>query len=115
MSRRRRSEAELWDLVNAAVAEMSPRERRLWEAIRIEPEKWNQHPYGDAVEGGGFWAVGLLGRTVVWYNDIEGGFNTSRFKSYGSIDEYWCNQDKLQWTIKGLLKSLDGDLQSTLP
>jgi hypothetical protein len=105
------SEAELWDLMNAGSAAMSSREQRLWEAIRIEPEKWQQHPYGDG--GGGFWAVGVLGRYVIWYNDIEDGFNTSRFKSYGSIDEYWCNQDKLEWTIRGILKSIDGDLSST--
>jgi hypothetical protein len=95
--------------MNDARAAMSVREQRFWEAIRIEPEKWLQ-PYGDG--GSGFWAVGIIGRTVVWYNDIEGGFNTSKFSSFGSIDEYWCNQDELQWTVKGILKWLDGDLKS---
>ena len=78
---------------------------RLWTAIRIEPEKWRQHPYGD--EGGGFWAVGLIGRTVVWYNDNEHGFNRSQFTVYGTIDDYWCNDDELETTVDYLLTTLE--------
>lgn len=77
----------------------------LWNAIRIEPEKWQQHPYGD--EGRGFWAVGLIGRTVLWYNDRENGFNRSQFTVYGTIDDYWCNQDELETTLQYLVTSLE--------
>ena len=45
-------------------ARMTPTQQGLWRAIRIDPEKWQQSPFGDA--GGGFWAVGLLGRSVIW-------------------------------------------------
>ena len=54
---------------------MSQEEMRLWEAIRIQPVKWQQDPYG--IQGGGFWVVGIIGSTVIWYNDIEEGFNRS--------------------------------------
>ena len=30
---------------------MNAPQRRFWEAIRIMPEKWMQHPYGDAGNG----------------------------------------------------------------
>ena len=73
--------------------------RRIWQIIRITLEKW-QHPYGDI--GNGLWAVALLGTTVVWYNDIEDGFNRSRYTRYGSIDDYWCNQSELEWTVQYL-------------
>jgi hypothetical protein len=76
-------------------------QRRLWELVRITPEKWRQEPYGK--EGGGFWAVALLGTNVVWYNDIEDGFNCSRYSSRGTIDEYLCNQDELERAIQALL------------
>ena len=59
-----------------------------------QPKKWQQHPYGD--QGGGFWAVAILGRTVIWYNDIEEGFNVSAYSQYGEIGVYWCNQDSLR-------------------
>jgi hypothetical protein len=86
-------------------ARMTPSQLRLWEAIRIEPEKWQQRPYGDA--GNGFWVVALVGRTVVWYNDIEEGFNRSRYRAYGQIEDYWCNQDELELTIEYLVNALE--------
>ena len=84
-----------------------PREhRRLWDAIRIDPEKWQQHPYGDA--GGGFWTVALIGRTAIWYNDLEDGFNRSVYSTYGVIDDYWCNDDELDVTVEYLANALSG-------
>jgi hypothetical protein len=72
-----------------------------WERIRIEPEKWQCSPWGD--EGGGFWVVALRPDEVVWYNDIEDGFNTSPFTTRGVIAEYRCNQTEF------------GQLLATLP
>jgi len=95
------SEAKLWDKLNAAASRMDAQQERLWEAIRIPPEKWEHDPYGKI--GGGFWAVGLLGKRVLWYNDIEEGFNSSTYSRYGHIDEYWCNQDELEHTVQHLL------------
>jgi len=86
-------------------ARMSPPQRRLWDTIRIEPEKWQQHPYGD--QGAGFWVVALIGRTVIWYNDIEEGFNRSRYTAHGTIDDYWCNQDELELTLQYLMNALE--------
>jgi len=63
------------------------------------------NPYGD--QGAGFWVVALVGRTVIWYNDIEEGFNRSRYSAYGTIDDYWCNQDELELTLRYLLSALE--------
>ena len=83
---------------------MSIAHRRFWDAVCIEPEKWQLHPNGDA--GGGFWVVAIVGRSVIWYNDIEEGFNRSRYATYGRIDDYWCNQDDLDTTISYLMNTL---------
>lgn len=80
---------------------MTVAQRRLWEAIRIQPEKWALHPWGD--ESGGFWVVGLIGNVVVWFNEIEDGFNRSLYRRHGVIDEYFCNQDELEIAIQQLL------------
>jgi hypothetical protein len=85
-------------------AAMTEASRRLWDAVRIEPVKWQQHPYGDA--GGGFWVVGLIGRTAIWFNDIEDGFNRSVYSTHGVIEDYWCNQDELNVTIEWLANAL---------
>ncbi len=64
-----------------------------WNSVRITPVKWEEDEYGQ--EGSGFWAVAIFNSHVIWYNDIEEGFNYSSYTSYGKIDEYKCEQDEL--------------------
>ncbi|HEV2038083.1 MAG TPA: hypothetical protein VGQ96_05690 [Candidatus Eremiobacteraceae bacterium] len=92
--------------ISQGYARMTQAQQRLWDAIRINPEKWQQHSYGDA--GGGFWTVGLIGRTVIWYNDLEDGFNRSVYSTFGVIDDYWCNDDELDVTVQYLANALSG-------
>jgi hypothetical protein len=99
------SEVQLWDQIIQAEGRMTPAQARLWEAIKIDPQKWAQSPYGN--KGGGFWAVALLGQQVVWYNDIEDGFNVSRYENLGNIGEYWCNQDRLEEAVQSLLNLIE--------
>ena len=78
----------------------------MWQAIRVRPAKWQLHPWGD--EGGGFWIVAIFGQFVLWFNDIEWGFNLSSYCAFGKIDEYRCNQDELQhsmYQIQRLMQS----------
>ena len=97
----------LLERVAQGVARMSPAELRLWKAIRIEPVKWRQDPYG--TQGQGFWAVAVIGTSVIWYNDIEDGFNRSRYATCGEITDYWCNEDELDMAIKYLMSAMDHD------
>jgi hypothetical protein len=99
------SQAALRKRIAQGVARMPAPARRLWESIRIEPEKWALPPYGDP--GGGFWVVAIVGRSVVWYNDLEEGFNRSRYSSYGAIDDYWCNQDELEVAVQYLHNAIE--------
>ncbi len=98
------TELDLWDEINASWCRMTPPQRILWERIRIEPVKWSEASYGD--ERGGFWVVGLIGNTVIWYNDIEEGFNRSSYTKHGVIDQYLCNDDELNWVVQWLLYEL---------
>jgi hypothetical protein len=87
------SEAQLRALIAEAEARMTPAQLKLWQAIRIKPAKWAEATYGN--DGNGFWAVALIGGTVVWYNDIEEGFNTSQYSALvglmttGAIKTSW--------------------------
>jgi len=96
------SEAEIWDELNQAAGRMTVPQERFWEAIRIPPEKWAQEPYGNL--GGGFWAVAVIGRIVVWFNDIEDGFNFSRYSAHGTIGQHFANQDELELVIQELME-----------
>ena len=98
------SETAIWDKIIQAESRMNPEQSRLWELLKIMPSKWQQSPWGDL--GGGFWVVGLIGGYVVWFNDIEDGFNISQFKSYGRIEGYWCNQDELECTVQSILSAI---------
>lgn len=97
-------ERALLKRISQGYAAMPEASRRLWNAVRIPPERWLQHPYGDA--GGGFWVVALVGRTAIWYNDIENGFNRSAYTTYGVIDDYWCNDDELNVAVEYLASAL---------
>jgi hypothetical protein len=99
------TEEEIWELINQAYVRMTIPQKRFWDVVRINPEKWQQHPYGDL--GGGFWVVAVVGRTVVWYNDIEHGFNRSKYTVYGEIGRYWCNQDALEWSIQDIMNEIE--------
>jgi len=80
-------------------------QKRLWEVIKVMPHKWTQDPWGN--EGEGFWVVAIIGGSVLWYNDIEDGFNISSYKTMGTIQEYWCNQDDLEHSVQQVLNLIE--------
>ena len=98
------SESNIWDDINDSYDRMSNEQRRVWEIIKIIPEKWTQEPWG--AEGAGFWVVAIVGNTVIWYNDIEEGWNRSTYKCFGKIEDYHCNQDNLEWQIQNVIDHL---------
>ncbi|WP_214607046.1 hypothetical protein [Hymenobacter arizonensis] len=94
----------VYDHILAAEEKMQGELWRFWQMIQIFPEKWQQTPYGD--EGGGFWVVAVVGKRIIWYNDIEEGFNLSAYEQYGTFRDYWCNQDELVWPVQALLTEI---------
>ncbi len=94
------SEEEIWDEINQAESRMDFKQARLWDMIKIMPVKWRLTYLN---EDDKFWVVGIYGNQVIWYNDIEEGFNVSRFSNFGTIDEYWCNQDELSWILQAFI------------
>ena len=102
---------ELQRIIRTAEAEFNDDQSNLWQLIAIPPEKWKETKYGSPGEG--FWAVAISGKRVLWYNDIEEGFNISDYRVYGQIGEYFANQDKLQWALNRLSKSTQNDGQIT--
>jgi len=99
---------DLTDEIAVSFALMEDPERRLWDLVRITPVKWCQHPWGDL--GGGFWVVGMIGCNVIWYNDIEHGFNVSQYTDIGTILSYGCNQDQLHHVIWLMRQQIESGL-----
>ncbi|MCC9033892.1 hypothetical protein NAL32_06855 [Chryseobacterium sp. Ch-15] len=82
--------------------EMSSENFQFWNEIKFTPIKWAEQEFGD--EGGGFWAVAKYKNFVLYYNDIEEGFNISEFENEGKIKEYSAEQDELQFALIKLRK-----------
>ena len=97
------SKIEIYNEILISEKEMDQEIYKFWKLISIIPEKWQEEKYGN--EGGGFWSVAIFGNRVIWYNDIEDGFNISEYKLYGQIDKYLCNQDNLNETLEQLFNS----------
>ncbi|MEO9531108.1 MAG: hypothetical protein ABJG68_06345 [Crocinitomicaceae bacterium] len=72
----------------------------LWNKYKVPVVKWQEKEYGS--KGNGFWVVATTNSFVVWYNDIEEGFNISEYKTTGEIDEYSCEQDDLAISLNKL-------------
>lgn len=104
------TEIELLDEIQKTETDLNGDLWNFWQLIKIDPEKWSEPEYGN--EGSGFWVVGICGKKVIWYNDIEDGFNISDYKKYGQIEGYYCNQDELSWAVTRLfdLIKFGGDI-----
>lgn len=85
--------------------EMSLENFQFWNEIKFTPIKWAEHEFGD--EGEGFWAVAKYKNFVLYYNDIEEGFNISEFGKEGEIKEYGAEQDELQIALIKLRKLIE--------
>jgi hypothetical protein len=94
---------ELFDLIYDGEIHMTSEVLHFWNLIKIRPIKWQEPENGD--EGGGFWVVAICGEKVIWYNDIEEGFNISPYHTYGVIDGYTCEQDELQGSVQKLYEN----------
>lgn len=95
-------------MIDKAEWAMEPHVKALWDRIKIAPEKWQHSPEGD--EGRGFWVVALIGKTCIYYNDIEEGFNDSEYEQFGHIKNYYCNQADLltfiNWYYQQFIKAI---------
>ena len=97
-------EPGLLDIISKSYERMNLPQKKLWEAMKIEPKKWKLDPWGK--EGNGFWVVAVFGGNAIWYNDIEEGFNQSSVIKFGILNDYFCNQDELEWTIQNILNGI---------
>lgn len=96
--------AELKELILRGRLELEEELLNFWNLIKIEPEKWQEKDY--VAEGGGFWVVAIFGNEVIYYNDIEEGFNVAEYEIYGHIKTCWANQDALNYTLLGLYERI---------
>ena len=98
--------SELFDEIQKTEKDLDVELKNFWDLIKIDPVKWEEKDYGEM--GGGFWVVAICGYKIIWFNDIEEGFNISDYKTFGEIENYCCNQDELVHVVYRLFQLLKG-------
>jgi len=96
------TEKELYSEIFKTEPKLKGEYQNFWNLISISPEKWSEPSFGN--EGNGFWVVAICGRKIIWYNDIEEGFNISDYTEYGKINGYYCNQEELNEAVSRLFE-----------
>jgi hypothetical protein len=74
------------------------------EALRSLFSKYRVDPYHAPIDRLGseelVFVIAKKGNEVMYYEDVEEGFNISPISADGKILEHWCNQDPLKWALK---------------
>lgn len=93
---------ELNTLINSGAAKLNANQLWFWNTVKILPEKWDNIYLGERES---FWVIALFGKNVIWYNDVEEGFNVSSYNSYGTIEtgNLGAEQDELNWCINKII------------
>ncbi|WBA42032.1 hypothetical protein [Hymenobacter canadensis] len=94
---------ELYDDILSAEIKMRSEIERLWELVKIFPEKWQYDTYGSGEDS--FWVVAVCGRHIIWYDDIEEHFCLSEYNTYGHFG---------QNTAHGVAAGLQNNVQALL-
>jgi len=93
-------QSEIQEMIDVGCQKLKPEERKFWEQVKVNPQQWQLSPWGD--QGGGFWVVAIYSNKVLWFNDIEEGWNVSTYQEQGVIQEYWCDQAAFEHTLMDL-------------
>jgi len=83
---------ELQSLIDEQLRECTDAEREIFERYRVllRPTPLERFGKPDSV-----FVVARRGNEVMYYEDIEEGFNLSPLTADGRIAQRWCNQDEL--------------------
>ena len=95
-------------MIASALATYDDAVRAEWARIRIEPATWRCSPHSE------FWAVAVAEDRVLWFNDIEEGFNWSHFSTPGTIDEYLTNQTELTDILERFAQAISDATRASL-
>ncbi|WP_299399748.1 hypothetical protein [Pelagibius sp.] len=101
------SEAQLYDILLKQEAELRPKAERMWEMVKIAPERWDDPSYASGRVS--FWAVGLIGDWVLFWNEFESEFSWSKFETYGQIGSFSFGPTELTHCMEQLIRQVDGE------
>jgi hypothetical protein len=91
------SASELKELLRRQLGECSPEQVATFETVRVEPYQVPIVRNGSVEQ---VFVVARKGPQVMYYEDVEEGFNISKLTSDGAIAEPGFEQDELKWALQ---------------
>ncbi len=88
-------------IVATGLSACDAEQRAAFERYRVEPFRAPIVRYG---ETGTVVVVARNGNEVMYYEDVEEGFNVSPIAPEGLILEHWCNQDELPFALNAWIE-----------
>ena len=88
--------SKLEQLINKELGDCEPEQQQVFEKHRVPLRKAPIVRYGKIEY---VFVVARNGDEVMYYEDVEGGFNFSPVDAKGHILQHWCNQDELKYAL----------------
>lgn len=87
---------EMQSLIDEQLLECTDKQRIIFAQYRVPLRPTPLMRYGQLEE---VFVVAQRGDEVMYYEDVEDGFNFSPLTADGKIAEHWCNQDELKYAL----------------
>lgn len=100
---------ELENEINQSIIKMTKYENEFWSSISISPCKWKYIDENNRTNK--VWVFAIFDDQIIWYDDVEEGFNVSNFEEPGVFSPETAEQDELVFAIRKLLRINIGTLQ----
>ena len=84
-------------LIAQQLEECSPALRTIFETYQVAPFSAPIERYGKLET---VFVVARKDAEVMYYEDVEEGFNVSPISPEGTILEHWCSQDELKYALQ---------------
>lgn len=101
---------ELFEIIEEELPCCSQQNRIYFEKIKTDLNSATLIRYGQKET---VFIVAKSGNEVIYYEDVEEGFNVSAINGDGEILNHYCNQDSLDLALRKLSKEIIG--QNILP
>lgn len=88
--------ADIQRIVEADLELCSDDEKRIFREMAINPTRYPINRYGELDY---VFVVAIRDSEVLYWEDVEEGFNVSRLGANGQILEHFCNQDTLSHAL----------------
>ncbi len=90
------TQAQVEQIIRTELADCEPQQRETFERYRVSLRRAPIMRYGRSEY---VFIVAQRGNEVMYYEDVEGGFNFSPLGQDGQVLQHWCDQDELKFAL----------------